>query len=49
MYLAALDLERLRAYRAREVHGDAYRRPGRYGLLCAEGKAAPFLRPDSRP
>ena len=49
VYLAALDLERLRAYRAREVHGEAYRRPGRYGLLCAEGKAAPFLRPDSRP
>ena len=30
--LAALDLEQLRAYRASEVHGNAYRRPA--GTAC---------------
>ena len=27
VYLAELDLDQLRAYRQREVHGNAYRRP----------------------
>ena len=47
--LAALDLERLRAYRASEVHGNAYRRPGRYGLLTERKIEPPFVRPDYRP
>lgn len=47
--LAALDLERLRAYRASEVHGNAYRRPGRYGLLTECAIEPPFVRPDYRP
>ena len=47
--LAALDLERLRAYRASEVHGNAYRRPGRYGLLNERKIEPPFVRPDYRP
>lgn len=33
IYVAHLDLRQLRAYRAREVHGNAYRRPELYGLL----------------
>ena len=33
IYLAKLDLERLRRYREGEVHGNAYRRPQKYGLL----------------
>ncbi len=37
VYVAELDLDRLRAYRAREVMGDKYRRPATYGPL-AEGK-----------
>ena len=37
VYVAELDLDRLRAYRAREVMGDKYRRPAAYGPL-AEGK-----------
>ena len=45
----ALDLERLRAYRASEVHGNAYRRPGRYGLLTERKIEPPFVRPDYRP
>lgn len=36
VYLARLDLPQLRAYRAREVHGNAYRRPELYGLLTKE-------------
>ena len=47
--LAALDLEQLRAYRASEVHGNAYRRPGRYGLLTERKIEPPFVRPDYRP
>ena len=39
---------RLRDYRAREVWGDAYRRPGAYGLLV-DGPVAPvFARADAR-
>lgn len=33
IYLAAFDMDMLRDYRAREVHGNAYRRPELYGLL----------------
>ena len=48
VYLAALDLEHLRAYRASEVHGNAYRRPDRYALLTSPAVRPPFLRPDRR-
>ena len=48
VYLAALDLEQLRAYRASEVHGNAYRRPDRYALLTSPAVRPPFLRPDRR-
>ena len=48
VYLAALDLEQLRAYRASEVHGNAYRRPDRYALLTSPVVRPPFLRPDRR-
>lgn len=33
IYLAELDLDLLREYREREVHGNAYRHPEKYGLL----------------
>ena len=36
VYIAGLDLEQLRKYRKSEVHGNAYRRPGKYGLLTEE-------------
>ena len=48
VYLAALDLDQLRAYRASEVHGNAYRRPDRYALLTSPAVRPPFLRPDRR-
>lgn len=33
IYVAELDLEQLRAYREREVHGNTYRHPEKYGIL----------------
>ena len=48
VYLAALDLDQLRAYRASEVHGNAYRRPDLYALLTSPAVRPPFLRTDRR-
>ena len=48
IYVAELDLETLRRYRASEVHGNAYRRPKLYGLLTEERVEEPFIRPDRR-
>ena len=48
IYIARLDLRLLRAYRSREVHGNAYRRPELYGALCGEGISPPFIRGDRR-
>jgi len=48
IYLAALDLDQLREYRKSEVHGNAYRRPQKYGLLTDLKIEAPFLREDRR-
>lgn len=44
VYLAAFDLDLLRAYRSREVWGNAFRRPHRYGRLTAIDVAPPFVR-----
>lgn len=49
IYLARLDLERLRRYRETEVHGNAYRRPSRYAPLTAAEIAPPFVRDGYRP
>ena len=46
--LARFDLDRLRAYRATETWGDAYRRPSRYGPLVSAQVRTPFVRPDAR-
>lgn len=48
IYPAVFDLDQLRAYRRREVHGNAYRRPGLYGPLLDTAVAPPFVRPDAR-
>lgn len=48
IYLAELDLERLRRYRASEVHGNAFRRPRKYGLLLDEKVEPPFIRSGRR-
>ena len=49
VYLARLDLDQLRAYRAGEVHGNAYRRPELYGALTDAVIRPPFVRDDRRP
>jgi predicted amidohydrolase len=48
VYLAAFDLKRLRAYREREVWGNAFRKPRRYGALTGEAVDPPFVRPKAR-
>lgn len=48
IYVAELDLETLRRYRASEVHGNAYRRPGLYGFLIEKRVEEPFVRLNRR-
>ena len=48
IYHAALNLEQLRRYRESEVHGNAYRRPRKYGRLLDEIREPPFIRSGSR-
>jgi len=47
VYVAAFDMDALRAYRAREAWGNAYRRPRLYRMLAAEEVSPPFVRPDA--
>ena len=48
VYLAELDLDQLRAYRQREVYGNAYRRPKLYNALIREEVQPPFIRANRR-
>jgi predicted amidohydrolase len=49
IYIAPVDLEELRAFRASEGQGDAYRKPDRYGPLASTAPPRPpFARSDSR-
>jgi len=48
IYLASFPMDKIRDYRRREVHGNAYRRPSRYGLLTAGRIEEPFVRRDYR-
>ena len=48
VYIGELDLDMLRDYRSREVHGNAYRHPQKYGILIDEEIIAPFIRSDYR-
>lgn len=47
VYIAAFDMDRIRAYRERETWGNAYRRPRLYGRLIAEEVEPPFVRRDA--
>jgi predicted amidohydrolase len=47
VFVAAFDLDRLRAYRAKGIWGNAFRRPHRYGLLTDASVASPFGRRDA--
>ena len=48
IYLADFPMDDIREYRSREVHGNAYRRPDRYGSLVEEEIREPFVRADYR-
>lgn len=48
IYLAEMDMDMLREYRKREVHGNAYRRPEKYGILTETAIQEPFIRADRR-
>lgn len=48
IFIADLDLDMLRTYRNEEVHGNAYRKPKKYGLLTENKINAPFKREDYR-
>lgn len=48
IFLAELDLPMLREYRREEVHGNAYRRPEKYGILTDTVIRKPFIRADRR-
>ena len=48
IWIADFDLDMMRSYRSREVHGNAYRHPRKYGLLCSEAIHEPFVREDYR-
>lgn len=48
IYIAELDLEQLRSYRKKEVHGNAYRHPKKYGILTDAKRNQPFIRDDYR-
>lgn len=48
IYLVPFPMDKLRAYRKSEVHGNAYRRPDKYHLLISPEKEEPFLREDYR-
>ena len=48
IYVAELDLGRLRSYRENEAHGNAYRHPKKYTLITDPTIEKPFLRKDYR-
>jgi predicted amidohydrolase len=48
IFIATFDLDRLRAYRAREIWGNAYRKPRCYDILTALDVQEPFTREDAR-
>ena len=48
IYIADFPVDEIREYRSREVHGNAYRHPEKYGLLVSERIEKPFIRSDYR-
>jgi len=48
VYLASFDLDAIRPYRARELWGNAFRKPHRYGLLVEQRVEDPFVRVNIR-
>lgn len=44
VYLAVFDLDTMRTYRKKEVHGNAFRRPEKYEILLETKQEEPFVR-----
>ena len=49
IFVADIDMDALRSYRKREVHGNAYRHPGKYQILTKTEVNEPFIRNDYKP
>lgn len=48
IFMAEFDLDMMREYRKSEVHGNAYRRPQKYGIIVSKEINEPFIRDDYR-
>ncbi len=48
IFTASFDMDMIRQYRNDEVHGNAYRRPKLYAILCDTKVDEPFARDDAR-
>lgn len=48
IFIAEFDLDMIRGYRETEVHGNAFRRVGKYGLLLEKTVSEPFIRQKRR-
>jgi predicted amidohydrolase len=48
IFMAEFPIEEIRAYRNKEVHGNAYRHPRKYQILVSEEIQEPFIRDDYR-
>lgn len=48
IFIGKLDIQMLREYRNREVHGNAYRRPEKYNILLDKDIQEPFIRSNRR-
>lgn len=48
IFVAELDMEMIRTYREKEVHGNTYRRPEKYGILVEQKIEEPFIRKDKK-
>lgn len=48
IYIATISLSKLRRYREKEVHGNAYRHPDKYHTLVEKKIEEPFIRKDYR-
>lgn len=48
IYLASFPMDEIRAYRKREIHGNAYRHPQKYHMLISNNRQEPFIRKDYR-
>ncbi len=49
IFIAEMPIDEIRAYRNKEVHGNAYRHPKKYQLLVSDQINEPFIRGDYRP